>query len=218
MTAGLLAWWADIACLAATTSASAARAIGSESASVPVASAAGSLPPLPPGEEIYDLLPSRVIPLPWMSLLFDTLIVLILVLAGWILLKKIVNQGIETEAVVEPLPPDPLEEAIDRLQQVRTHLAAGILNDKDLCEQLALILKVFAWRRVRAGFGGGSTSDELIDGLHREQIEPALIKDIEQVQNLTDAVKFARGTLGALSPVEMIAGYETLIRRPEWNR
>ncbi len=176
-----------------------------------------ALPPLPPGEEIYDLAAERFLAPPWVSLAVDALLMLVMLAAAWYILRRLVCLGMQQEVSVETPPPDPLEEALDRLQHVRSHLAAGILNDKDLCEQLAGILKVFAWRLRGVGYGFGSTSDELLECLRRDLFKQSLIQDIERIQNLTDAVKFARGTLGTLTPEEMIAGYENLIRRPEWN-
>ena len=184
----------------------------------PTNGVATGLPALPPGEEIYDLNPARMIPLPWLSLALQLLVVLVALWVLWRLSLYLLNQGLHEEPEPPPPPPDPLEEALEALQRLKTHLTAGGVNEKDLCERLAGILKVFVHRRVQAGFGGGSTTDELIAALRGQQIETALIQDVEQVQTLGDAVKFARGSLGALTPAEMVAGYETLIKRPEWNR
>ncbi|MFZ2958782.1 MAG: hypothetical protein WA705_17980 [Candidatus Ozemobacteraceae bacterium] len=179
-----------------------------------------SLPPLLPGEEIYDLHGPVGIPYPWETVIFWCLAAMA---ACWIVFKLrayILRRMAEAEAVAAaapPPPPDPLEEALKALSRLRGSPIWSERRMKDICEHLTLILKVFLRDRFRLGIGAAATTAELSTDLRRKRVEEALRRRIEELFDLCDDVKYARGELGETSLDDLYLRTHELLQRREWG-
>lgn len=176
------------------------------------------LPPLPPGEEIYDLRKPRPVPFPWGWYLVR------LVGAGilaWVVFKlsaRLMHGGQIDPAQEPPAPPpDPLEEALAALRRLRESSLWREGRYKDICEHLALVFKVFLHDRFGLGIGAASTVGELVSDLRGKSVDPSLCRQVEDLLELFDAVKYAAGDLGGIPLENLHDRILALIRREDWQ-
>jgi hypothetical protein len=168
-----------------------------------------ALPPLPPGEDIYDLRPWEQIPFPWLEWGLQGVAVVAVFLVG----RAVLRWLLRPVARAAPQPVDPVEQALKALDRL---LRSPVWQEgrwKDVCEQIALILKECLYRRDHLGTGGSATTDELRQALARIDVEQTWRVAVLDLLNRCDEVKFARGALPADGPETLVSEARRLVRR-----
>jgi hypothetical protein len=168
-----------------------------------------ALPPLPPGEEIHDLRPWVHIPFPWLEWGIQALAVVAIVwvarAVGRWLLRPV------PRAAARPI--DPVEQALKAFDRL---LRSPVWQEgrwKDVCEQIALILKECLHRRDHLGAGGSATTDELRRALAASEVEQSWRLAVLDLLDRCDEVKFARGALPEEGPEALVAEARRLVGR-----
>ncbi|MBF0410448.1 MAG: hypothetical protein HQM10_24090 [Candidatus Riflebacteria bacterium] len=171
---------------------------------------------LPAGEEIFDIHPPVDIPYPWGLWLVYLLVVMIAVLAVHYFLNLLAEKRREA-LLAPPPPPDPFDVAMKALRKLKNSKIWKNQSVKDICEQLALILREFLKAKHGLGIGKASTSDELIEDLYRKKIVYNLVKEIEILSERLDGVKYAGKTLSDSTPDSLFEKVSELISCRSWN-
>ena len=175
-----------------------------------------ALPELPPGEEIYDIKNPVEVPFPW---LYALTVVLLTTLVGWAILKLYLRCIEIIEERKKILPPiDHLKEALKALDRLRISPIWENGSIKDICESVAGIFKVFLKNRFSLGLGAAATSDELLGDLRFEKIPENLVQTADRVMSVCDAVKFAKGDLGDMTPDSLVETVKNMLLSEEWQR
>ena len=125
--------------------------------STTMASYNADLPPLPPGEEIYDIKPLISIPYPWLSTILSVLLAAIALWLIYLFFKWLLAPIPRTKKILKPI--DPLQEALKALERLRTSPLWEPSRIKDVCEHIALILKVYLKNKFNIGPGKSATTD-----------------------------------------------------------
>lgn len=184
-----------------------------------VASSAASLSPLPPGEVIYGLKPPAMVPFDWWSLLSDVVLfwffvwLLFRVTAWWRRRGDASDAAMQEEAII-----DHRQEALDALERLKSSPVWREGRSKDICESLAGILKTFLQGRYSIGTGAASTTDELMQAFPKYRVPVPLHQETLSLLANCDEVKYARGSLGALTLDELWNRFYGLIVREDWRR
>lgn len=184
-----------------------------------VASATSSLSPLPPGEAIYGLKLPAAVPLDWRPLLVDIVLFWFLV---WLLFKILAWWRRRSEAYEQPrqeeIVIDHRQEALESLDRLKTSPVWLEGRSKDICEAFAGILKTFLQGRYSIGTGAAATTDELMQAFPRCRVPVPLHQETLSLLTSCDEVKYARGSLGALTLDELWNRFHSLIVREDWRR
>ncbi|NLI79874.1 MAG: hypothetical protein GX442_25940 [Candidatus Riflebacteria bacterium] len=185
------------------------------SAANPAPTAAPALPPLPPGEEIYDLRPPVPVPYPWLQTIGETALWLALAWVAWRLLAWLL-----APAVRVPRPPRPVDhrqEALKALDRLRSSPVWDPTRLKDVCERVSLILKVFLHDQFGLGLGGAATTDELLGDLRRNRVPVSLVTRSDELLGVCDEVRYARGSLAGQPLDELYRRVRELLLRGDWR-
>lgn len=184
-----------------------------------VASSSSSLSPLPPGEVMYGLKPPAVIPFDWWSLLVDVALFWFFV---WFLFKATAWWRRRSEARENPLQEeiavDHRQEALDALARLKSSPVWREGRSKDICESLAGILKTFLHGRYSIGTGAAATTDELMQAFPAYRVPVPLHQETLSLLAHCDEVKYARGSLEALTLDELWSRFHALVVREDWRR
>ncbi|RCK80418.1 MAG: hypothetical protein OZSIB_3164 [Candidatus Ozemobacter sibiricus] len=181
----------------------------------PNATSSSDLPPLPPGEEIYDLRPLHPVPFPWLATIARWTAMLILAWAGWRFLHWWLAPVPRVPRPARPV--DPLQEALRALDRLRASPLWDPSRVKDVCERVALILKVFLKARFGLGLGGAATTDELLEDLRRQRVPISLVNRSAELLGLCDEVRYARGSLGDRPLDHLYTQVRELLLRGDWR-
>lgn len=184
-----------------------------------VASASASLSPLPPGEVIYGLKPPAAIPFDWWSLLVDVFLFwffvwLLFRIASWWRRRSEAREHAQAEERVV----DHRREALDALARLKSSPVWHEGRSKDICESLAGILKTFLHGRYSIGTGAAATTDELMRAFPEYHVPVPLYQETLSLLSHCDEVKYARGSLGALTLDELWSRFHALVAREDWRR
>lgn len=178
-------------------------------------SSVASLPVLPPGEEIYDIAMPAVMPYPWLNFI---IYYSLWALGLWIAYKLFIWIITPAPMKRKELPPiDPLKEALRALDRLRKSPLWEKGQVKDVCERLVYILKYFLKAKFELGIGVASTSDELIASMKTAEVNNRLIKISQELFDLCDSVRYAKGQLGATTFDDLLSSVETLLKSEEWQ-
>lgn len=184
-----------------------------------VASSAVSLSPLPPGEVIYGLKPPAMVPFDWWSLLIDVVLFWFFV---WLLFRVTAwwrrRSDARDAATQEEVAVDHRQEALDALERLKSSPVWREGRSKDICESLAGILKTFLQGRYSIGTGAAATTDELMQEFPKYRVPVPLHQETLSLLANCDEVKYARGSLGALTLDELWSRFHGLIVREDWRR
>lgn len=176
-----------------------------------------TLPHLLPGEEIYDIKAPVTIPIPWGIWLLQG----ILGIFGLYVLVRLFFWFLTPGPVrlpPPPPPPDPLEEALSSLDRLRQSPIWAEGQIKNICEALALILKAYLQEKFKLGIGPASTTSELLGDLRVKKIRVEWINKTQDLLEICDNIKFAKGKLGNLTMEALFEGIKKLILQGEWQR
>lgn len=178
--------------------------------------ATATLPPLQPGDEIYDLRNPATVPYPWM----ETIIWYTgFLLSIWILFRLVtlLQKPVPEKVPLPPPPVDPLKEALSALDRLKVSPIWQEGQIKDICEALAAILKTYLKERFSLGIGYAATSDELLADLRDQNVRSTIFDATRSLMNVCDGIKFARGTLGSMTMEGLYNQTRDLIVRKDWR-
>ncbi len=180
-----------------------------------VATLAGGLPPLPPGEEIFDIRDPVLVPFPWLTFILKGLGLAIL---AWLAFRLVawVFRPISREKRA-PEPKDPLKEALDGLERLKRSQVWAERRVKDILEVLTRVLKVFLKDRFSLGLGLAATSDELLADMRRNRVSERLMSTSSELLGFCDRVKYAKGAFEGTSLEEMVARIRQLLLEEDWR-
>ncbi|MGM0599947.1 MAG: hypothetical protein ACQETH_09050 [Candidatus Rifleibacteriota bacterium] len=163
---------------------------------IPVAGvvASQSLPELPPGEEIYDLMPFAKLAFPWLYWFLQLLIFLFAIFVFFKLWRWL---NTEPEKVRKPIIQSPEKQAERALRRLKLSPVWNNRQMKEICEVLVKILKTFIKQKYDIGLGAAATSDEMMESLNKENIAKGVLKDIGDLFNTCDRIKYTGKTYEA---------------------
>ncbi len=175
-----------------------------------------TLPALPPGEEIYGLADPVSIPYPYLEValrigFWVVLAIIIWKLGGWFFSERRERKKLP--------PPDPMKVAIRAIDRLRQSPIIEEGKMKEVCERLALILKVFLKDKFNLGIGAASTTNELIESLQRNRTSNSAVRRTTELFEICDQIKFAKGSLGEnQSLLQLIDNFEDLLLSGDWKK
>lgn len=179
-----------------------------------VATAGTGLEPLPPGEEIYDLMPALPVAFPWWQYLFHFLG---WVLAAW-LLYRIYNWLIsEPERVRPVIRQSPEKMAFRAIKRLQLSPVWQNRQMKEICETLVFILKSYLFEKYQIGLGPAATSDEMLQTLVAENSSPELRRKVAQLFDTCDRIKFM-GESGDAAAEDLLETLFYLIKAEGWQQ
>jgi hypothetical protein len=151
------------------------------------ASSSSSLPVLPPGEEIYDLMPPVWMAFPWWEWFGKAFLVLLAVIA----LYKFYNWLISEPQRVRPvIRQSPQKQALRALKRLKLSPVWSQKQMKEISETLVFILKSYIKEEYEIGLGAAATSDEMLVSLKAQNTSSAIIKEVRELFGICDRIKF----------------------------
>lgn len=178
-----------------------------------VASAAEGLPPLPEGEEIYDIMPAVKIPValwPW------ALVILGFLLLAYYLYRRHKKRALQPEPAKPVVKECPRKVANRAVAQLLASAAYKDGNHKELCARMAQILKTYAQDMLEVGFGAGATSDEFMQALSAYRLNEATVSRCQSICRYGDGVLYRR-VLGSKTEIDsLIKDLKYLIELDKW--
>ena len=178
--------------------------------------AIATLTPLSPGEEIYGITSPVSMSFPWLATIAEGIAWVLLVYISLKLLFWLLTPSKRKRKKLPP--PDPQKEALKALERLKKSPIWTNFQDKDVCEKLTSILKVFLKKRFDLGLGVASTSDEIIETMYRQNISGNLIKFSQDLFGICDSIKYAKGELMHENYEELYEQVKSLLLREDWLR
>ncbi len=179
-----------------------------------IATAGAKLPPLPPGEEIYDLMPVVSMTFPWWEYL---LYFMAIVAAAWLvsrIYRWLISEPVRERRHIQPDPEKMAFRAIKRLQLSPVWQNRQM---KEICETLVFILKSFLLEKYHIGIGPAATSDEMLQTLVNGKAEPELRRRVNDLFDVCDRIKFM-GERVEVPAEELVDRVAALIRDRGWQQ
>ncbi|PKL39309.1 MAG: hypothetical protein CVV41_21470 [Candidatus Riflebacteria bacterium HGW-Riflebacteria-1] len=176
--------------------------------------AVASQPALPPGEEIYDLMPAHMVDLPLGHLLLQALAVVVAFWLLWLFYRWLTTPVQRPRRTIELSPQQMALRAIARLERSPVWQQRQM---KEICESLAGILKTFAHDAHAIGIGPAATSDELLDSLRSGGIVGQIFARCRDLLNNCDRIKFAGARAEANLADSMLGDLKQLITQEDWR-
>lgn len=179
-----------------------------------VATIASALPDLPPGEEIYDLMPGASLPMPWGQVALQSLG---WVLAIWLLIMfyQWLVGPVKVQRHLKPQSPQKL--AIRAIKRLRISPIWEQRQHKEICETIAAILKTYLRDAYEAGLGPPATTDEFLRALMEAGISSEMRKKSAVLLNACDQIKFAGASNDNVDEKELLASLEEMILSKRWR-
>ncbi len=174
---------------------------------------ATTLPPLPPGEEIYDLMPTLTMSLPWLSYLFKIFVVVLVIYCLYRLYIWMITEPIR---VRPPLVVSPEKAAFRAIERLRLSPVWQQRQMKEICETLTFILKSYLFERYQVGLGPAATSDEFLRSLAEKNPAPELKKRVAELFAACDRVKFM-GESSQIAAEDLLESVWQLIKSEGWQ-
>lgn len=182
--------------------------------SATVATSSTGLSPLPPGEEIYDLMPVVTMSFPWWQYLLHALLWL---MALWLLYRFYQWLIREPERVRQVIRQSPEKMAFRAIKRLQLSPVWEKRQMKEICETLVFILKSYLFERYEIGLGPAATSDEMLQSLADNKISPDLRHRVARLFETCDRVKFC-GETSPESAEDLLETLYALIKAEGWQQ
>lgn len=179
-----------------------------------VATIASALPDLPPGEEIYDLMPGASLPMPWGQVALQSLG---WVLAIWLLIMfyQWLVSPVKVQRQLKPQSPQKL--AIRAIKRLRISPIWEQRQHKEICEAIAAILKTYLKNAYEVGMGPPATTDEFIRALVDAGISSEMRKKSAALLNTCDQIKFTGASSDDVDENKLVASLKEMILSRGWR-
>ncbi len=179
------------------------------SATAAVASASA----LPPGEEIFDLMPPQSLPFPIWQLLIQTATVVLAFWLLWLFYRWLTAPVQRTRVIVKQSPQRLALRAIERLKLSPVWHQRQM---KEICETLAAVLKNYAHDGCRIGYGVAATSDELLDSMAAAKVSSEIMKSAGEFLDICDRIKFTGKADLEISPELLVEKLMLIVNHRGW--
>lgn len=181
------------------------------SASVNVA----SMPALPPGEEIYDLMGTQSMDYPWLSLFGQILLVAICLYLLWLFYSWL-TAPIERKRV--PIVQSPYVQAVRAIKRLKLSEIWEKRNIKSICENVAVILKNYAFDEYKIGIGAAATTDEFVLAVINENVRNEVTSKIKEMLNYCDEIRYTGSDNAYIEQEDLVNSLEGLINTRGWRK
>ncbi|MDD3146945.1 MAG: hypothetical protein PHD82_06550 [Candidatus Riflebacteria bacterium] len=175
--------------------------------------ASASVPVLPPGEEIFDLMPPQALDYPWLQLAMQAAVT---VFAFWVLWLFYCWLTAPVERPARKIVQSPQKQAFRALERLKLSPVWHDRQAKEICESLAAILKIYAHDAYQIGIGASATSDELVESLTRVSTAAEVARKIYELLEFCDQIKFAGAQNAAFSAEDLADRLLWLLRHEGW--
>lgn len=174
-----------------------------------------TMPPLLPGEEIYDILPGRALPYPWLEFIGYTIAfvaVFYLLRAFYLWLTAPV---VRERRIIQQSPQKMALRAIERLKLSPVWQQGQL---KEIAETIAHILKDFALEEHQIGLGAPATTDELLQSLQSSRVKAEIYTDIKDLMSDCDRIKYTGSVILSRTPEDLLVLLKQIIMLPGWKK
>ncbi len=172
-----------------------------------------SSPVLPPGEEIFDLMPPQALSYPWLQIAGQAAAVAVAFWLLWLFYRWLTSP---VERPVRKIVQSPQKQALRAVERLKLSPVWHEKQAKEICEILAGILKIYAHDGYQIGIGASSTSDELIACLGRVSTAPDVMKNVYELLDFCDRVKFTGSAELSITPENLSDRLVWLLRHEGW--
>ncbi|MFZ5949578.1 MAG: hypothetical protein ACOYXC_02650 [Candidatus Rifleibacteriota bacterium] len=176
------------------------------------ATSSAELPTLPPGEEIYDLMPPVSVPFSWLQLFSQVFFWALFLLMMYGLYRWLLVEPKRQRIIPRPDPEKMAARAIERLKISPVWQKRQM---KEICESLTAILKSYLFERYEIGLGVAATSDEMMASLVNS--EPELRRRACGLFDDCDRVKFMGDQIDS-TPEKLLEILTGLIKAEGWKK
>lgn len=176
--------------------------------------ATASLPTLPPGEEIYDIMPPQGLQYPWWELVVQTLLVVAIFYLLWLFYCWLTMPVVRERKPVVQSPKKQAQRAIARLKLSPVWQQRQL---KEICEIFASILKTYAREGFGIGIGAAATTDEFMAGL-RGRVMKEVVSEAGELLMICDQIKYCGLERHEKTPEDLLKMLEKLIVKEEWQK
>lgn len=198
------------------TSIIASSTLASTSASVASSTAKiASMPALPPGEEIYDLMGTFSMSYPWGKLVLEILIVIFCIYLIWLFYKWLITP-VERKRI--PIVQSPEVQALRAIKRLKLSDIWEKRNLKSICENVAAILKNYAHDAYKISLGAAATTDEFIFDIINEKVKNEVTSKIKEMLNFCDEIRYTGNTNNSFNQEDLVNTLEELINTRGWRK
>ncbi len=177
------------------------------------ATASSSLPALPPGEEIYDLMPPAWMALPWLEWFGKGLLAFLAVVALYKFYYWLIS---EPQRVRPEIRQSPQKQALRALRRLKLSPVWSQRQMKEISENLVVILKSYIKEEYEIGLGAAATSDEMLASLKADNVSSSIIKEVRELFAVCDRIKFTGDPCDADAD-KMADIVEQLLHKKGWQ-
>ena len=198
------------------TSIIASSTLANTSASVASSTAKiASMPALPPGEEIYDLMGTFSMSYPWGKLVLEILIVIFCIYLIWLFYKWLITP-VERKRI--PIVQSPEVQALRAIKRLKLSEIWEKKNLKSICENVAAILKNYALDAYKISLGAAATTDEFIVDIINEKVKNEVTSKIKEMLNFCDEIRYTGNTNNSFNQEDLVNTLEELINTRGWRK
>ncbi|GAB4276425.1 MAG: hypothetical protein Kow0029_18370 [Candidatus Rifleibacteriota bacterium] len=176
--------------------------------------ATGTLPALPPGEEIYDLMSPVAMPYPWLTLVLKFILGLLALYIVYRFWNWIRIEPVRIRTRIIQSPEKLAERAIERLKLSPVWEKRQM---KEICEALVVILKTYLHDAHGIGLGAAATSDEMIEAMRRQNVPSEALKKCSELFDICDRIKFT-GKVVEADAENLLAVVKELVSPGVWSK
>ena len=198
------------------TSIIASSTLGSATANVASsASNVASMPALPPGEEIYDLMGTFSMSYPWGKLAIEILIVIVCIYLIWLFYSWLITP-VERKRV--PIVQSPEVQALRAIKRLKLSEIWEKKNLKSICENVAAILKNYALDAYKISLGAAATTDEFVLDIINGKVKNEVTSKIKEMLNFCDEIRYTGNTNNSFNQEDLVNSLEELINTRGWRK
>ena len=202
--------------LATETSTIASATIATVSANVKTASSSvASIPVLPPGEEIYDLMGTVTMEYPWLNLFGKIAIVAFCLYLLWLFYSWLTAP---VERKRTPIVQSPEVQALRAIKRLKLSEIWEKHNIKSICETVAAILKNYALEAYKISIGAAATTDEFVYDVINEKVRNEVTSKIKEMLNFCDEIRYTGSTNDSFKQEDLVKTLEELINTRGWRK
>lgn len=177
--------------------------------------ATASLPTLPPGEEIYDIMPPHGLQYPWWELIAQVLVVVGVFYVLWLFYRWLTMPVIRERKPMVQSPQKQAQRAIARLKLSPVWQQRQL---KEICEVFASILKTYAREGFGLGIGAAATTDEFMASLQGGRVMKQIVADARELLFVCDQIKYTGQEQHEKTPEDLVEILQSLVLKEEWRK
>ena len=174
-----------------------------------------SIPALPPGEEIYDLMGSQSMEYPCMSLIGQIALVALCLYLIWLFYSWL-TAPVERKRV--PIVQSPETQALRAIKRLKLSEIWEKRNIKSICENVAAILKNYALDAYKIGIGAAATTDEFVVDIINEKVRNEITSKIRKMLDYCDEIRYTGINNESVKQEELVNSLEELINTRGWRK